>query len=1176
VTECRRDELAASRVESCDGPADLADVDDSHVEAELRGLVSVIEMLDRAGARMGTTIARNDAPAPALEPGIPGILGDFTIVRAIGRGGMGVVYEAMQESLNRRVALKILPASSADDPRKVKRFLVEAQAAACLHHPHIVPVYLVGSENGLHYYAMQYVDGRTLAEVIAASSVYERLPDAPANCRRELRLPTPLANDRLADNRRSEPALGGDRLANDRRTEPPPTVPQSGSAAPCPERAGRGFSSPRAAADLGRQAALALQFAHEQGIIHRDIKPSNLLVDESGWLWVSDFGLARVAGQADMTLSGTLLGTLRYMSPEQAFGARVVVDHRADVYSLGATLYELLTLRPVFECDDRLELLRRIAEEEPPALRLLDPAIPRDLETIVRKAMAKDPGERYVTALELADDLGRFLQNRPILARPPGAIDRASKWVRRHRPAAAGAAIILILVVIGLAAGAFWRNRTLRQHNSALSSALKRAEENESATRRLLYDSQMILAHQSLASGHVEFAQEILEGLGPSPGGLDPRGFEWHYLRRLCHREFSLLSRQETLTTAIALAPDGRTLVTGHADGVVVFWDLAEGRERARVQAHAGLVGKVSFSPEGRFQATSSHRGVGPNQVRLWDARKASLVASLPQVDGGIPYLTFAAAGKALWFMEHGLTGDESKNKLIFWDLTRGPENPLSGGAPIACSKMAYAPQGEWLATNATASNVTLRDATTGKVRETLPKSFPWIGELAISPDGRTLAVATRKEIVLWDILSKRELGSVAVAAEGPFTFSPDGNRLACRAGDARSIALIAEIRTNPRRLWPERASGNMMPIAFSPDGRTLAGEKLGRVVTLWDTTSGQTLAEFTRETRNLGRLIFTPDGESLIVTTEDGPIRSWHFVKESQSIAQIVAHQAEVWGLAYTPDGRELITSADDHDIKIWNARDGGLRSTLKGHTAMVPSVAVSPDPGAPGLLASAGFENTVRLWDLPGGTPRSVLHGHTDQVRAVAFSPDGRLIASAGLDKTVRIWDAQSGKPIMIFAGHTDVVRALAFEPHGTLLFSASNDRTIRGIDVNRCQEAFSLRCPEQNSALAFSRDGSLLASGDDKGTLTIWDARAWSMRRSVKGSDAGILGAAFSPDGRTLAAACDDAKVRLWDPLTGQVTLVLEGHSQRVNAVVFAPDGMTLASASHDGTVRLWNAR
>ena len=298
-------------------------------------------------------------------------------------------------------------------------------------------------------------------------------------------------------------------------------------------------------ADLGRKAAEGLQFAHEQGIIHRDIKPSNLLVDDSGGLWVTDFGLARMAGADDLTATGELVGTLRHLSPEQTQGHRAIVDHRTDVYSLVATLYELIALRPAFEGNDRLDLIRRIASEEPRRLRSIDPAIPRDLETIVARAMAKDPADRYPSAREMAEDLGRFLEDRPILARRPGTIDRAMKWARRHRPAVAAAGLILVAIAIGLWAVATWRDRELGRHNRELEAVLALASEHELSAQRLWYDSQMRLAQQAWTSGQVDDTQELLEGLKPEPGRRDLRGFDWHYLRRLSHRDVSRLYGHE-------------------------------------------------------------------------------------------------------------------------------------------------------------------------------------------------------------------------------------------------------------------------------------------------------------------------------------------------------------------------------------------------------------------------------------------------------------------------------------------------------------------------------------------------------------------------------------------------------------------------------------------------------
>jgi eukaryotic-like serine/threonine-protein kinase len=339
-------------------------------------------------------------------------LGDFRIVRALGRGGMGVVYEAVQGSLDRRVALKVLPFGAAIDPRRLARFRVESQAAAQLNHPHIIPVYSVGAEAGVHYYAMQLIDGITLAELIAELGRMKEGRAAPAEAGR---------------------VTATSSIRSSISTDSP------------------AFS--REAAKLGVQAALALDHAHENGVLHRDIKPSNLMIDGTGHLWVADFGLARFQTDASLTVSGDILGTLRYMSPEQALGNRGVVDQRTDVYSLGATLYELITLAPAFEGSNRQDLLRKIAQDEPRRPRALRPEVPLDLETIVLKAMAKDPASRYPTAGELALDLERFLDDQPIRARRPGAIERLTRLARKHMALVMAVVPLLVLIVAGLMLG---------------------------------------------------------------------------------------------------------------------------------------------------------------------------------------------------------------------------------------------------------------------------------------------------------------------------------------------------------------------------------------------------------------------------------------------------------------------------------------------------------------------------------------------------------------------------------------------------------------------------------------------------------------------------------------------------------------------------------------------------
>lgn len=366
------------------------------------------------------------------QPDVKGSLGDFQIIREIGRGGMGVVYEAQQITLDRRVALKTLPFASAIDPVRLNRFKNEAQAAAQLHHPNIVPVYAVGSDRGVWYYAMQIVDGRSLAEVLASIHDGDN-PDAVSHI-------LPQADRTVADGVEIKQD-SMDAVTATRSTESPAnvkTLAESGSYL-------------RVVVELCIQAARALEHAHGMDIVHRDIKPGNLMLDGTGRLWVTDFGLARVRNGASVTATGDVVGTLAYMSPEQASGNKAVVDHRSDIYSLGATLYELLTLHPPFEEEHRAALLKRITSEEPAPLRKLNPQVPVDLETIVLKCLSLDPGARYQTATALEGDLTNFLADRPIAARRPGVLERFSKWARRHRALVATASIAILLLTVGLA-----------------------------------------------------------------------------------------------------------------------------------------------------------------------------------------------------------------------------------------------------------------------------------------------------------------------------------------------------------------------------------------------------------------------------------------------------------------------------------------------------------------------------------------------------------------------------------------------------------------------------------------------------------------------------------------------------------------------------------------------------
>jgi serine/threonine-protein kinase len=444
----------------------------------LRRLMPAIAVM----AELGRSAAAGDA-APKLATGLGpgwGVLGDFRLLREIGRGGMGIVYEAEQLSLCRRVALKVLPMAAALDGKQLQRFQLEAHAAACLHHTNIVPVHAVGCERGVPFYAMQIIHGRSLAQVIEELRQLEGLDAAhpPRPHLADIASCTPaatLVSGRLAQGTGHPADREATTAQEEPRDEPGPATPapssEPGTRTPRPGGESPSGSSTRSrayvrtVAQLGVQVAEALDHAHTRGILHRDIKPGNLLLDDRGQLWVTDFGLAQIQGNPGLTLSGDILGTLRYMSPEQALARRVVIDGRTDIYSLGATLYELLTLRPAFDGKDRQETLRKIAEDEPAPPRKLNPAVPGDLETIVLKAMAKELSGRYATARDLADELRRFLEDKPIRARRPSWLDRAAKWARRHQPVVATGIMGLLVAGAILAGGIGWivRDRAARR-----------------------------------------------------------------------------------------------------------------------------------------------------------------------------------------------------------------------------------------------------------------------------------------------------------------------------------------------------------------------------------------------------------------------------------------------------------------------------------------------------------------------------------------------------------------------------------------------------------------------------------------------------------------------------------------------------------------------------------------
>jgi WD40 repeat protein len=887
-------------------------------------------------------------------------------------------------------------------------------------------------------------------------------------------------------------------------------------------------------ARIGVQVAEALAYAHGLGILHRDIKPSNLLLDRDGNVWVADFGLAKAVGADDLTHTGDVVGTVRYMAPERFRGEG---DARADIYALGLTLYELLALRPAYIEADRTKLIHQVTQEEPLRLRRLNRRVPPDLETIVHKAMAREPGQRYATAGALAEDLKRFLDGRPIRARRVSAAERAWRWCRRNRMVAGLLLGIVVTLVAGTAVSIYFAIRATRgewlarqNEDKALVSAgradreakhardeAQRARDAKQLSDRRLYQAEINLAQQAWRDGQSDLVRHHLESLVPQRSeDPDLRGFEWYYLHRTGQSNLTLHGG-----TSVAFSPDGQALAAGGLDGMVRVWESTTGREVHTLRGHAHIVFGVAFSPDGRTLASAGE----DHTVRVWDAATGGAVRVL-----------------------------------------RGHTDQVQG--------VTYSPDGRTLASAGNDRTVRVWDAATGRELLTLRGHTHWVNGVAYSPDGRTLASACEDGTArVWDAATGRSVrilsGHSGVAKR--VAFSPDGRTLAAAYGDG--VVKLWDAATGRELLALRGHARWVNGVAFSPDGRTLASGGHDRSVRLWDVATGRELLILRGLAADVRGVAYSPDGRHLAAAGADETIMLWDVSADREAIT-LVGQADVVRGVAFSPDGRTLASGGDDGTVRVWDAAAGQEIRALRGHQAAVWSVSYSPDGRT---LASASWDHTVRLWDADTGREVRVLSGHTAKVLAVAYGPDGRTLASAGVDRSVRVWDADTGREVRVLRGHTDQVNGLSYSPDGRTLASAGSDRMVRLWDVATGQEVRVLRGHTDHVlGVDSSPDGGTLASASEDGAVNLWDVNTGQVVWALNGRSALIRGVAFSPDGRTLAAACDDGTVQLWDAAMGRELLSLRGHAGPVFRVAFGPDGRTLAAAGFDHTVRLWDAR